>query len=311
MLKKIFFLMLILFSMEVFAQDDLFFYIPSDTEIYDFIIMKSFLKEWNDNKIKVDDEKFASMMDGLIGKDTLHSLQFEAFLRYTKNKNIQKRILKYINDNKLDSNFMTSLKKLYVTKEVKHKSGEKDVIQYNYKDQEYDENINLFWSKEVNFFNNELGLLVFDNDWYVMTVKNQNEADRNIFSLLYGGGTNSMTIMFKKYPDVKEKDIKSNSKFKTETIESKYKSNYVKKELPLEGVLQKSGADKIIIMYGMGPDLLNTVSGTFAAFFYNKSKKTLYEVTYFMNFSSINIHYSERNRMYNLLLFQLLFIYLL
>ena len=310
MLKKIFFLMLILFSMEVFAQDDLFFYIPSDTEINDFIIMKSYLKDWNDNKIKVDDEKFVSLMDGLIGKDTLQSLQFEAFLRYTKNKNIQKRILKYINDNKLNSVFTTSLRKLYAAKEVKYKFGEKDVIQYNYKDQEYDENINLFLSKEVNFFNNELGLLVFDNNWDVL-IAYRHRQDETDNTLLCGGGTNSMAIAFKKYPDVKEKDIKSNSKFKTESIEAKYKNSYVKKELQLEGVLQKSGADKIIIMYGTGSDMLDTVSGTFAAYFYNKSKKTLYEVTYFMSFSSINIHYSERNRMYNLLLFQLLFINLL
>jgi fructosamine-3-kinase len=36
----------------------------------------------------------------------------------------------------------------------------------------------------------------------------------------------------------------------------------------------------------------------------------LYHVSYYMNMSPINIHYQERQRIYNFLLFQLLFVFL-
>jgi viroplasmin and RNaseH domain-containing protein len=213
MLKKTFVLVLILFSVELFAESNFFSYIPSEEEAQVFIVMRSFFKEWNDNKIKVDDDVFAALFKDYLGKDTLHSLLFEAFLRYTKNKNIQNRVLKYIKDNKLESNFTETLKKLYAAKEIKRKIDGKDVIQYVYNNQEYDENINLFWSNEVRVFNHELGLLLFANDWRMITRNDEDDTNRSVASLIYGGGTNSMSIAFRKYSNVDSKNVES--KFNT------------------------------------------------------------------------------------------------
>jgi hypothetical protein len=45
-------------------------------------------------------------------------------------------------------------------------------------------------------------------------------------------------------------------------------------------------------------------------YLYNRDNKILYEISYFMNFSPININFSEREKIFNLLFFQILFVFL-
>jgi len=79
----------------------------------------------------------------------------------------------------------------------------------------------------------------------------------------------------------------------------------------LEGVLSRARADRIAIAHGLGSDFNgNMEMGTFNAYLYNKKEKIMYEISYFMNFSQSNIFFSERNRIYNFLFFQLLFIFI-
>jgi hypothetical protein len=308
MVKRLLFLVCILFSIEVFAQEAFFLYIPSEDEVKNFIYARSLLKAWDNNEISIDSELFDSMINSL-GEDSIIGLQAEAFLRYTKNKNIQDKILKYIDDNKIDTPFTESLKKLYEAKETKQKIGGGNNIQYSYNNKEYDENINLFWFDEANVLNNEVGLLLFKNDWTMFNVDNPNDPKNKTSILMYGGGTNSMIMTFQKFSNVKENNI--NSKLKTELYNQRYKKNWNKNELPLEGILRRARADKIIMLSGTGPEAIKTIdSFTGTIYLYNKNKKVLYEITCYMNFSPINIHYSERYRIYNLLLFQLLFVFL-
>jgi hypothetical protein len=78
------------------------------------------------------------------------------YLRYTKNKKIQSRILTMIKNNKINDTFARSLFRLYNSKEEKIIQNDKTQIQYNYNNQYYDENINLFTQAEKLLFNNEL-----------------------------------------------------------------------------------------------------------------------------------------------------------
>jgi hypothetical protein len=292
--------MLILCSLSGFAQSsDFFFYIPSEEEIQAYVSMRTYLKAWNDNKIEVDDARLTALLTNQIGKETLQSLLFESFLRYTKNKKIQTRVLQYMAKNKIDTPFVNSLKKLYAARQVKRKVDGQDVIQYNYRNQEYDENINLFWFDEAGVFNDELGLLLFDNAWTAITFNEPNTTGDNSLVLMYGGGTNAMTISFNKFSNLSERD------FETKCL----KGTYI--ELPLEGILSRAGATRIVVSQGEGPDIIETIdAGTFSIYLYNKTKRVLYQVSYYMNFSPVNIHYQERRRIYNFLLFQLLFVFL-
>jgi viroplasmin and RNaseH domain-containing protein len=294
----------------VFAQDNaMFLYIPSEETAQNYLQMRSYLRAWNNNEIEVDDLRFSALFTNYIGKDTLQSLLFESFLRFTKNKNIQNRVLKYIADNQLHTNFMNALKKLYEARQIKQKLNGKETIQYNYRNSEYDENINLFTFNESEFFNNELGLLLFENDWNIIAFNNQNQRDENSFVLMYGGGTNSMSISFRKYTNIEEREIET--KFLKTVYDGRYGNKWTMTELPLEGILSRAGASRMIILQGAGPDVIDGIeSGTFTVYLYNNVNRILYEVSYYMNFSEKNINYSERGRIFNFLLFQLLFVYL-
>jgi hypothetical protein len=114
-------------------------------------------------------------------------------------------------------------------------------------------------------------------------------------------------MTFIRYSNIDEKNIES--KFRTSFFEQNYKNNWKKEELKSKGILQRAGADRIIIFQGIGPEVIAPIeSGSFIIYLYNKNKKILYEVAYYMNFSPINMHYSERNRIYNFLMFQLYFV---
>jgi hypothetical protein len=126
---------------------------------------------------------------------------------------------------------------------------------------------------------------------------------------MYGGGTNAMTIHFRKHLNIEEENIKAtiNSKHYTE----KYKDRWRVEELPLEGVLKRAGADRMFIAQGMGPEpTVKTIeTATFNVCLYKKNAETLYEVSYFISFSPININFTQRNRIFNFMCFQLLFVY--
>jgi hypothetical protein len=310
-LKNVLAIVLINFAIISYAQEkgDLFLYIPTNEIMSDYINMHSYLSAWDKNEIEVDDIRVEALYTNHIGKDTLQSLLFESFLRYTKNKDIQNRILTYIDRNNINTNFSNILKKLYSAIPVTRKQDGKDIIQYNYNNLEYDENIDLFSFGESQVFNRELGLLLFNNDWNIVSFNNENNTNEESFFLIYGGGTNSMTIHFRKYINIEENNIES--KFNLAYYKGRYNENWEIIELPFDGILSRAGADRIIIAHGLGPDIIETIeTGTFNVYLYDKNKKTLYEVGYFMNFSPININFSERNRIFNYLFFQILFVFI-
>jgi predicted nucleotidyltransferase len=311
-LKKIFIALLIGASINIAAEEtsDLFLYIPSEEIMNDYLSMFSYLRAWDRNERVVDDERFAALFTRYVGDNTLQSLLFESFLRCTKNKNIQNAVLKYIGANNINTDFANSLKKLYAAVPIIKMSDGKEVIQYNYNDSEYDENINLFLFSEAKVFDNELGFLLFHNDWDEFVFNNTPDDQEKSFFLMYGGGTNTITIHFVKHLNIEKENIETtiNSKHYTE----KYKDKWRVEELPLGGVLKRSGADKMFIAQGMGPEpTVKTIeTATFNVYLFKETAKTLYEVSYFVNFSPININFSQRNRIFNFVCFQLLFVYL-
>jgi hypothetical protein len=113
---------------------------------------------------------------------------------FSTNKNVQSAVLNYIDKNNINTNFTNNLRKLFDAVPINTISEGKGVIQYNYNNSEYDENINLFLFNEVKVFNNELGLLLFNNDWNKISFTNENNSQEEKFFLAYGGGTNSITI---------------------------------------------------------------------------------------------------------------------
>jgi len=76
--------------------------------------------------------------------------------------------------------------------------------------------------------------------------------------------------------------------------------------------LERAGADNIHIAYGLGPDRNTTAieTGTFNVYLHSIEKEMIYEVSMYMNISPNNIHFTERNRIFNYILFNLLFVFI-
>ena len=73
-------------------------------------------------------------------------------------------------------------------------------------------------------------------------------------------------------------------------------------------LFENSGADKIYIGYGVGPDIFPEIdTATFSVYLYNEKLQKGYSITYFMNFSKINNNYKIRHRIWNQILYQLCF----
>ena len=183
-----------------------FFYIPTEEQINDYFNLYKYLNHWDELLKKLNEAKLFELYDGYVGQQSMQGLLFEAFLRQTKNKHIRKKIIEHINDNNLNDEFSQSLVRLYNSKTKTYIQDEQQKIQYNYNDKYYDENINLFKMKEVYFFNNELGMMLFDNDWGIIRFEDKDK--KPTFFFIFGGGTNSMTIDFERYENITLEEFK-------------------------------------------------------------------------------------------------------
>ena len=296
-------------SLNAQEADNLFLYIPSNEIMSNYLNLHSYLSAWDKNNEIVENRLLSEFFINYVGNDTIQSLLFESFLRFTKNKNIQNQILDYISINNINTNFTENLKKLYAAVPIIRQSNGKDTIQYNFNNIEFDENINLFLFKEQYTFNNEIGLLLFENNWNNISFNNSANKNIDAFFLMFGGGTNALTITFRRYANVSENELESI--YNAMAYKNKYNDKWKVTSLPLEGILERAGANKITIAHGLGPDIIDTIeTGTFNIYLYKEEANVLYEVSYFMNFSPININFSERNRIFNLLFFQTLFTFL-
>lgn len=295
-------------------KPDELFYIVSKEEMNFFILSWKNLKKWESGEIKVPEDKFYTIYEK-VGKDDFSSMLFENFFRNTINKDIQSQVKNYIKKNKLSKRaFERALLKKYDSTEEVHEQNGNKIIRYSYKDFEYDENINLFDFSEIHPFKDEFGVLLFRNDWNVLSYKDGEKApdgSKKLF-LISNGQTNCISIHFTEIENVninKKEDLIKVAGLKN--LADKYKANWQLIELEKTGVLENCGVDDYFIGYGTGPNefIPEINEGDFVACLHKKDKNKIYMMTTNMNFSKININYENRNRLYNYLLFFTMFCY--
>lgn len=312
-MKKIFIAGLFLFIyLSVFAasskpDDSIFFYIPVEEEIQYYMNFFERLKAIETKKIKHDEivTFYDTFLKNEKYRNTYQSLLLESYLVSTKSDDVKKSIAEHISNKKYNDEFSKALLRLYSSKKESTIQNKKEQIQFNYKDRYYDENINLFNMKEIKFFDDKLGLVFFnENNWNVISF-NDKEKNRDAVSFISGGGTNSISVSLTRYK------IDDFNKFETDVINSplhkKKYGNYKLNELSKEGILARSGADKIFLGAGYGNDALPGIeSFTSTLYMYSEKNKCGYVISYYMNFSTINNNFEFRNRIYNHLLFQMI-----
>ena len=287
-------------------------YIPDMDEMSSFINNWSYLKKCDTGENVLDADQI-KVLYSTVGRNDLISLQMENFLRNVKNKDVQKLVSDYISKNKVDTPFAQSLIKKYNSEEIVQvdNNGHKQ-IQYSYNDKEYDENITLYDFNEIHPFEDEFGMLLFNNDWGVMKINNPEPGKEKDLYLIYGGGTNSLSIYLKEYENVDTKEAFAdiiNGFIKTKK-EGEQKDEWAFYQLNKTGVLENCGVDEYIIYTRIGPDIIPEIEvGQFGAFLYSPKYNKVYKIEYYFNFSKINISYNIRQRIYDYVRFFTLFCY--
>jgi len=224
---------------------------------------------------------------------------------FTKNPAIKKYILNYILENNYQDEFSLTLLRLYQGVEEKYETNNKEYYKIKTVGGLVDEQINLFNMNEVTVFDGGLGLMLFDNDWAIISINNENKkTNENNLSLVYGGGTNSIAVYLKEIKDISFDDFKK-IEIDGEFYKKKF-SDYQIFELPKEGVLSRAGADNIYIGIGNDedaafPDIMNFSS---IMYLYSSEKKTGYIIDCFMNISKKNNNYKIKNALFNHIYFQ-------
>ncbi len=287
-------------------------YIPDMDEMSSFINNWSYLKKCDTGENVLDADQI-KVLYSTVGRNDLISLQMENFLRNVKTKDVQKLVLDYISKNKVDTPFAQSLIKKYNSEEIVQvdNNGHKQ-IQYSYNDKEYDENITLYDFNEIHPFEDEFGMLLFNNDWGVMQINNPEPGKEKDLYLIYGGGTNCLSIYLKEYENVDTKEAFAdiiNGFIKTKK-EGEQKDEWAFYQLNQTGVLENCGVDEYIIYTRIGPDIIPEIEvGQFGAFLYSPKYNKVYKIEYYFNFSKINISYNIRQRIYDYVRFFTLFCY--
>ena len=317
--KKVIFSFVVAFLMVIFSfadekENSDLFYVPTYDEFGYFVNYMNFLQAWENDEVQVSDEEFENIYKEQIGSFYFSSKIFEMYFKSTNNPKIKSQIKKYIQKNNLNDEYAKALLKKLDSVRIERKENEKVLNQYVYNDEEYDENIILSSLTEIHPFDDEFGMLLFNNDYNVLRWKNFNnekvsDSDEKQFYLMTGGGTNSMLINLKEYLNVENEDS-AKELFNLGYFENKYKENWFFTELEQKGVLSNCGVEHYYIGYGIGPDIIPEIScGDFVAFLYSEKLKKVFIVDIFMNFSKININYEIRNQIYDYLKFFTLFCY--
>ncbi len=289
---------------------DYFFYIPGEEEINDYFNMMFYLMAVDSGEEVMKDGYLENFFEYHYGKETLHSLLFESFLMRVSNPDLQSDIIDYFDKTGLEDDLSKAVRMKYAAEVHTITTEDGTNLQYGFEDHFYDENINLFSMNEVGVFEGRLGLMLFDNDWGVITY-NSPDADKNeqSFFCMCGGGTNTVTIHFEEFRGISGDDFIKKA-MGVSHYEEKY-PNWSERDVPVTGILKRSGADEIWITYGSGPDMVEEIdSAAFEIHLYSRKLKAGYTVSYFMNISTINMSYPMRGRLWNRLLMQLPFVFI-
>lgn len=266
------------------------FYVPTDKEMSNYIGMMTYLSALEDGRKDIDETSFHVLCNKYIGDESINSFLLEMFLLNTNSTKLKEYLMNYFLNNSIDSDFSKTVIKTY------HGDG-------------VNEHINLFKLTEYNIFSKRLSILTFDLDWTSIALKADKRADgQEGAALIYGGGTNAISISFKRYTEANEETLLS--LMDSDSNREKYE-NWQLLEVPKEGIMKRAGTTKYYIGFGIGPDIVpDIVAGTFVIYLYDETEKDICTITYLLNYSTTNVMYDYCYRIYNYLLQCCLYLYL-
>ncbi|MCQ2982531.1 MAG: hypothetical protein MJ178_07235 [Treponemataceae bacterium] len=270
----------------------------------DFLGCNNNFSQWEEGSLSVSPEDFPLLYENYSGED-LFSMMAQNFFRQTDNPGIQQSLLNLLLQKNQLSDYETALlKKLTADKKVRTTNDGEYVYYVN--GEEYDENIDLFHFFEWHPFQDEYGIMMFDNNWNVISADTGREMGpftNNALFAICGGGTNSMSISITEVSGVTPENLYDAMDRLTMYERHMYPDTWEIEEFPKTGVFSICDADRFFVGRGYGPDINVPAidTNTCVSYIYSESRQKLYATSFFMNFSKINMNYDIREQLFSYL----------
>ena len=143
-------------------------------------------------------------------------------------------------------------------------------------------------------------------------IEDDSPVDNKHYVFMHGGQTNSISISFTETEGVetREEFTRIVNDFIDLKNQGSQKGQWNFYEPNKTGILARCGVDDYIIYSRTGSDVFSEINaGTFGAYLYSQKYKKIYKYEYFINFSTININYQVRQRIFDYVRFFTLFGY--
>lgn len=294
MKKRVVFLVVVFICALLNAQNQYFIYVPQDSEISNsFGLLQNGLAFENGTSKTKFDEDMAYKLLSSSEKNSLFSLSSETFLRQTKNRKIQKTVLKVIKKKNLDTPFTNLLKDIYDAKSKKDINGNEF---YTSKDEKKVlENIDMLKLYEARLWDGEFCFLVFDNAY------TQGDYTDKQVSLSVERVSESYNITVKKYKNCSTM-ADAYKIVQKDNRKGRYPNFGISDVSSKSGTLARANADGVWLGFGTGKNRKSQDEALCILYLYSKQKQCLYAYEQSLSIAENNMLYPIKHRLYNQLI---------
>ena len=320
--------------------------VPSKEDVSDYMYLYKNLLAVEEGKRRMDAGLMSRLVEAYYGKESLDSLLFESWLLQVGRRDVQDLAVDAISalPGSDSDAFLAALERLYSSKPVPKSGGRKGNARRDCGDGLYDEGIDYFTESEVSAFDGDLGLMLLSNDWAELSLKAMDGgpggADGSAggpagtdgtvqagaeggqpasgplkpgrsFYLINGGGTNSLSVSFEEY-SMNETDFVSAIGAKSRTYFGEKYPGWTFGEVAVSGEFERSGADRLFMGVGEGPDgAIPEIEGAdIIVCLYSRTQGKGYTVSYYVNISSACNCFEIRERLFKRVAQLALFVFL-
>ena len=324
--------------------------VPSKEEVSDYMYLYRNLLAVEEGKRRMDASLMSRLVEAYYGKDTLDGCLFDSWLLRLGREDVRNYAIDAISDLPgSDSDaFLAALERLYASRPEPKTGGRKGNVRRDCGGGLHDEGIDYFTESEASTFDGKLGLMLLSNDWTELTLKARaggsgeagDGATRDVaapaggegrapaqaedgqlpadppkrgrsFYLMNGGGTNALSISFEEYA-MDETDFVSAIGAKARTVPGDKYPGWSFGELAVTGEFERSGADRIFVGLGEGPDsAIPGIEGTdIVVCLYSRALGKGFMVHYYVNISPANNCFEIRERLFRRVAQLALFVFL-
>ena len=313
------------------ASGSLVLSVPSKEEVSDYMYLYKNLLAVEEGKRRMDAGLMSRLVEAYYGKDTLEGCLFDSWLLQVGREDVRNYAVDAISalPGSDSDAFLAALERLHASRPEPKSGGRKGNARRDCGDGLHDEGIDYFTESEASAFDGKLGIMLLENSWEELTLKARDGADAGqtdaesgeapagplkpggSFYLINGGGTNSLSISFDEYTMGETDFVTAIEAGVDDWFAGKY-PDWTFGELAISGEFERSGADRLFIGLGEGPDrAIPEIEGAdIIVCLYSREQGRGYAVHYYVNISSANNFFGIRERIFQRVAQLALFVFL-